>query len=191
MRLFIGVELDEAVAAAAERGVALLRGRLERRGLRLEAAWVPRENLHITLWFLGHVPEPEVPALQETLAAPFDTPAFDIRIAGAGAFPPSGPPRVIWFGLLEGAAALRSLHRELADRLPALGFEPEGRDYAAHLTVARVKHAPAGAGRAVRETLRSAAIDLPPCRISAVTLFRSHLSSAGARYEPVLRVALR
>jgi len=69
-----------------------------------------------------------------------------------------------------------------------LEFEPERRSYSPHLTLARVK---ASQARDVRNVLRDLAADAGHCRITAVTVFRSRLSSKGAAYEPLVRVPLQ
>src|SRR5689334_11677823 len=105
MRLFIGIELDERVKAAAADVAERLRQRLQRAAPALVARWVAAENLHITLWFIGEVPDERAAAIADVLHAPFDTPAFNLSAAGCGTFPPFGPPRVFWIGLAEGQPA--------------------------------------------------------------------------------------
>lgn len=186
MRLFIGVELDDALKAAIAAEIDRIRREIERRRARVQARWVPPENHHITLWFLGEVDDSRAASVAKALERPFETPAFTLRISGAGTFPPSGAPRVIWMGIAEGSPSLRSLHEDLATRLAPLGFEREARAYSPHLTIARVKEGPP----ALRDTLRAAVGDVGACTVGAVTLFRSRTSPKGATYEALFRVAL-
>jgi len=190
MRLFVGVDLDVRMKAAAGDVAGRLRQRLLRAAPGLVARWVPVDNLHITLWFIGEVPDERAAAIADVLQAPFDTPAFDLRAAGCGAFPPSGPPRVFWIGIAAGQASMQALYREVGARLAPLGFEPERRAYTAHLTIARVKDPGRGTTKAIRESLAALPADCGECRVEAVTLFRSRLSPRGAAYEPLLRVPL-
>jgi 2'-5' RNA ligase len=120
----------------------------------------------------------------------FETAAFDLHVSGCGAFPPSGPPRVFWLGIAGGIGSMTAIHREVTDRLVAAGCEAETRPYSPHLTLARVKEIGRSAVRPVRDALASAPADCGSCRVAAVTLFRSHLSPKGSRYEPLLRVPL-
>lgn len=184
MRLFIGIELDEPVRLRAAEISDALRESL---GRRATARWMAPGNLHITLWFIGEVDDDRAAAIARAFERPFGIQCFDIVLAGLGAFPPHGAPRVFWIGVAEGQEPLVALHRELATRLHPLGFEPERRPYSAHLTIARVKDVHA---RDIRNTLRVMPADAGRCRIEAVTLFRSRLSPKGATYEPLLRVAL-
>ncbi|NUR56628.1 MAG: RNA 2',3'-cyclic phosphodiesterase, partial [Acidobacteria bacterium] len=100
MRLFVAVELDEAVRIAAERTAGLLRDRL--RGMRLDARWVTADKLHFTLVFIGHVDDAHADRFAAAIQRPFVRAAFPIRLGTCGVFPPSGPPRVIWIGVAEG-----------------------------------------------------------------------------------------
>jgi RNA 2',3'-cyclic 3'-phosphodiesterase len=190
MRLFIGVELDDRVKAAAGDVAERLRQRLQRAAPALVVRWVATENLHITIWFIGEVVDERAAAVEHVLRHPFETRAFDLALAGCGAFPPSGPPRVFWIGVGAGQAAMQSLYSEVGQRLAPLGFEPERRAYTAHLTVARVKDPGRATSRVVRDTLAELPADCGASAVQAVTLFRSRLSPRGAAYEPLLRVPL-
>jgi RNA 2',3'-cyclic 3'-phosphodiesterase len=190
MRLFIGVELEARVKAVAGDLGEQLRESLRRSVPDLQARWIARENLHITLWFLGEVPEPRVAAISDALTGrPFDSAPFEIVLEGCGAFPPAGAPRVFWVGVRKGGEEMARLHGEIGERLDPLGFVPEKRAYAAHLTLARVKDPGRGA-RAIRRALVETPAVCGASLVSAVTLFRSRLSPHGANYEPLLRVPL-
>ena len=191
MRLFVAVEFEEPVRIAAVDAAARLRARLSRHQVDLDARWVPVDNLHITLWFIGEVNDLRAAAIVSALQPPFPCEPFELRLAGLGAFPPAGQPRVFWLGVSAGQDSLRVLHDETGARLRPLGFEDERRPYSAHLTIARVKDAPRGSGPIVREVLAGTPAGAGSTIVSAVTLFRSRVSSKGATYEPVARVPLR
>jgi RNA 2',3'-cyclic 3'-phosphodiesterase len=189
MRLFVGVELDDRVREAAAAIGESLRREL---GLRVDARWVPAANLHITLWFLGEVNESRVESTLDVLSRPFQETAFDIEISGLGAFPPSGAPRVFWLGVTAGGGSLARVHAELTTRLGPIGYEPERRAYSAHLTIARVKDvSPGVSARDIRSVLQASSAHAGRCRIGAVTVFRSHVSSKGSTYEALQRVRLK
>ena len=192
MRLFVGIELEDAVtAAAADLGQAL-KARLSAVSPGFSARWVPAANLHITLWFIGEVAEPRALELAERLRAPFDQAPFQLGLRGCGAFPSSGAPRVLWIATTDGTDAMRTLYHRLEGRLGPLGFEAERRPYSPHLTIARVKEPGRGSPRAIRDALARPGFDTD-CGVSAVasvTVFRSRLSPHGAVYEPLLRVPL-
>ena len=189
MRLFVGVELDDAVRRRAARLAADLRTDLER-GHHFQARWVEPANLHLTLAFIGEVDEATGDAMRAELDRRFDVSPFDVHLAGFGAFPPSGPTRVVWLGVTRGDASMGQLHHEVEARLQPLGYQPERRAYSAHLTVARVKDAPRGRHAAIRNAIGEAPAGAGTLRVDHVTLFRSRLSPKGAAYETLLRVPL-
>lgn len=189
MRLFVGVELDDRVRKAAHHIADSLRRDF---GRRVDARWVSAENLHITLWFLGEVADACADRTLRVLSSPFREMSFQVAISGLGAFPPSGAARVFWLGVRSGMEPLGRLNAELAERLPPLGFEQERRAYSAHLTIARVKEISRGLShRDLRDMLSSRPADAGNCRIEAVTIFRSRVSSKGATYEALQRVQLQ
>jgi 2'-5' RNA ligase len=190
MRLFIGVELSDSVKDGALKIADDLRDQFARMAPSTVLRWIAPSNLHITLWFLGEVDDARAAALRESLAAPFATHAFDLGAAGAGMFPPSGPPRALWIGLTAGAGALVAVYNELTPRLVRLAFEPERRSYSPHLTVARFKDIGRKDIPALRRAVAACDAAAGSCRIEAVTLFRSRLSPKGSQYEPLLRVPL-
>jgi 2'-5' RNA ligase len=190
-RLFVGVELEPAVQAAVAAAADGLRAELGRGDIRITARWVPRDNLHVTLFFIGNTTDDRARAVQVALAPPFAVSRFDIRVAGLGAFPPSGVPRVFWIGLRSGVAEMAALNAEVSARLALLGCEPEGRPYSAHVTIARVKDLQSrGHASRIRRILGGLEADAGVSRVSAVTLFLSRLSPNGSAYEPLLRVPL-
>jgi 2'-5' RNA ligase len=182
MRLFVAVEIDEAaraVAAAVQHRLRLAVSPL------LEVRWVRPENMHLTVRFIGHVDDAQAPAVVEALSPPIEVAPFDIELGGCGMFPPGGAPRVLWIGLKRGLPSLAQLHDAFNQRLRRFGFEPEARPFSAHLTLARVKDAPRGSGRAAREAVTG--IHVPDTRwhVNHATVFQSHLSPKGPRYEAI------
>ena len=189
MRLFIGLELDEPVRAAA----AGLSERLERRigtvARDFKARWVPPANLHITVWFFGEIADEPASELVRHLALPLKVSPFELGVQGCGAFPRSGAPRVLWIGTGDGGGEMIAAHAALVERLEPLGYQPEARAFSPHLTLARVKE-PGRAWRAVRQVLAEEPADCGRMLVTALTLFRSRLSPHGAVYEPRQRVPL-
>jgi 2'-5' RNA ligase len=189
VRLFVGVELDERVRMAAAAAAARLETRLTEAASDFKARWIPGSNLHITVWFFGEIADDAAAALTGQLHAPLGVTPFELAVRGCGAFPRSGPPRVLWIGTADGTAAMVDAHAALARRLAPLGYLPESRAYSPHVTLARVKD-PGRAARTVRQTLAGDPADCGRTGVDALTLFRSRLSPQGASYEPLLRVPL-
>jgi 2'-5' RNA ligase len=188
-RLFVALDPPDPV----RRRLAALADELRRGAGRAgeEVRWVRPENLHLTLQFLGAVPEERVTAVEAALreaAAEAGRP-LHLQVRGAGAFPNARRPRVIWAGLEGDVAPLVALASALGARLAKLGFAPEDRPFAPHLTLGRAREGRGAPGLA--GALAAAALVEPtPWRVPELVLFESHLSPRGPRYEAVTRVAL-
>lgn len=179
VRLFAGVELPPDARTAIEVATAPLRPVIP--GLR----WVPAENLHLTLVFVGWVDPGDVEPIRSTLGASVaEVAPFTARLGPAGRFPERGKARVLWVGFSAGADALA----ELAERARAgvADRATDVRPFRPHITVARAR-------QPVR--VAAAALAVPPLdnevAVGAVTLFRSHLRSPHPRYEAIARLGLQ
>jgi 2'-5' RNA ligase len=191
MRLFVGIELPESVRAAAAAESDRLRVDLRRCAPGLALRWVEPSNLHVTIWFIGEVTDERAAVIRESLDRPCRTPSFRLEIGGAGAYPPTGPPRVIWLGVRAGMKSLQSIHDEVEERLVGAGLKAERRPYSAHVTLARVKAVHRSELAAARRCLTSREAFVGSGRIQGVTLFRSRTAPGGSQYERLLHVPLR
>jgi RNA 2',3'-cyclic 3'-phosphodiesterase len=155
------------------------RRRLEHPDLRLVAP----EALHVTLVFLGHLPEEEIPRIAEAIAPPpMEAPV--LTASGVKPVPPRRP-RLFALDLDDEDGRAGRIQGAVSDALVALGlYEPEKRPFWPHVTLARVRKG----GRVGR--LDVAEPPSEPWAAEAVTLYRSRLSPKGARYEPLRRVGL-
>lgn len=190
MRLFIGIELPAALRARAASAATRVRDCVERAAPSAKVRWIVPANLHITVWFLGDVREPRGAALVDSLEKPLDARRFTLRIGRAGAFPPSGPPRAIWLGIVAGREGLVAIYDELGSRLVPLGFEPEKRPFSPHVTLARVKEVRPPDAAAMRRALQGIDDDVGECEVLNATLFVSRPTSTGAQYEVLLPIPL-
>jgi 2'-5' RNA ligase len=187
MRLFVAVEIDDRARRAAEAVQLRLRELLD---ATVTARWVSPQNMHLTVRFIGQVDEGRAPKVIQALAAPLEMAPFDVELGGCGAFPPRGAPRVLWIGLTQGLPSLALMHDAFNQRLRPLGFAPEARPFSAHLTLARIKDAPSGISRAVQDVLGLITAPAARFQVNGATLFRSHTSPTGPRYEPLVFVPL-
>lgn len=145
------------------------------------ANWVPPENLHITLRFIGEVPEDR----GEDIVAALDGvrwPDFPVTLDGTGHFGTGDRARAIWVGVRK-SGALAGLHEKIEAALVRVGFPPEGRKFTPHVTVARLKHAKAN--RVVRWLEASGAFVAPPFAAREFTLYESRLGRHGPVYTPL------
>jgi 2'-5' RNA ligase len=96
-----------------------------------------REELHLTLHFLGEVAAHDFDTVRTALAT-VSVNAFTVAINGIGMFQQEGRPQVLWAGI-EANAALLELHHSIGAALAdAIGFRPEDRPYSPHITLARL-----------------------------------------------------
>lgn len=137
--------------------------------------WVPPENLHLTLRFLGNRPEAALAALDRRLGA-IESPSFELALGGLGSFG-GRSPRVLWLGLDRGGAEAGRLAAAVEAACREAGIEAEERPFRAHLTLARARDREAGEVPAL-----PAAPAIPPWTADRFVLFRSRLGGGPARY---------
>jgi 2'-5' RNA ligase len=188
MRLFVGVEIGEQMAAAAAALVDELRRRAQRLAPRARITWISLDRFHLTVRFIGNIDDDAAQAMAGVLAPPPAVTCFDLTLAGVGAFPRTGKPQVLWSGLVAGEEHLQQIEREVSDRLLAVGVAREARPYRPHLTLARVREAAGLNSQALFAGLEERS--LGTTRIEAITLFESRLSPKGPTYVPVQRTPL-
>lgn len=182
IRAFLALALSEEMRAEIDDRLAPLRRK------RLPVRWVPPENLHVTLRFLGDVTRDlraEVEGAVEAAVAGNEP--FPAALGSPGAFPRIDRARVLWVGLSEGDAAVRALARQVDSALRPLDFAPEKR-FHPHITVGRVK-APLHRDAADRFS----ALEIVPHRtmVTSVDMMRSTLTPEGAVYEIIRKIPLR
>lgn len=175
-RLFVAARVPEDRLAALDASVEPLRTKL------VNARWTSVENQHLTLKFLGSTPVDRLDAVSQTcgmVASGYEP--SELCFTDLGAFPSRTRIRVLWMGIDDAANNLARVAADLDRAFESLGFPSEGRDLTPHLTLARFK---------LPIPLKSGfpSIDgtgIQSFRFEELTLFRSHLSPKGARYEVV------
>ena len=152
--------------------------------------WVPRENVHLTLKFLGEVQEGRIDELKAALRMALDgVPGFEMRVNGFGAFPSARRPRVLWAGV-EAEPSLERVQERVETALAELGFEREGRPFHPHLTLGRARRgARPKEFRGMEELLERLPCD-EAIAVRSVDVMRSRLKPSGAEYEVLEQVAL-
>ena len=96
------------------------------------------DKIHLTLRFLGDVPEKKIKELSKLMKNLESYPSFDISLKGAGAFPNAREPRVVWIGAEIGEPFL-SIFRDIEKMLNDLSIEYDGRKFKPHVTLGRVR----------------------------------------------------
>jgi len=184
MRTFVAVNLDNSVKDAIEKHTAGLRK------LRAKIKWVEKDNLHLTLNFLGEIrPELTSDIADAVKNACAGVSAFDIGVRGTGCFPEKGNPRVVWVAVEEGAKSLSDLSGKIKRCLAGLPVELEDRKFRAHITIGRIKKLEDSAGfKAEIENLREHFFGFQ--NITNIDLMESRLSPSGPNYTIIAQAAL-
>jgi 2'-5' RNA ligase len=179
LRLFVAFEVSEEAKDAVEAAVDPLRERFPK------ARWVPRENWHVTVKFLGQTYPRLLGWVGERVAgAASSSAAVRTRLTELGSFPSRGRARVVWAGLDDRPGRLAELAHAL-DAALAKEFRAETRAFSPHLTVAR-------SDPPLRLEEGMVGTTLEPIEVSVdhLVLFRSHLRRPAPVYEPLERFPL-
>lgn len=181
-RTFIAIELDDTMRAALTR----VEARLARAAPSLR--WTDAAKLHLTLAFLGELDDAQVQtAITAAQSAAARTRPFRVALAGTGYFGARWAPRVVWAGVGGETRVLLAAQARLADELAARGFPREGRAFAPHLTLARIKQplAPAELERLLAAIERPPAGDTAAMTANSMVVMKSELRREGALYTPL------
>ncbi len=183
-RLFVAVHLPSDLVS----GVTRVQTQLSRS--RADVKWVEEENLHLTLKFLGELPEGRALDVREALGSVAGVAPFQVSLRGVGAFPGHGGPKVVWVGLSEGASEFVRLAGAVDQALAARGFAAERRPASPHLTIGRVR------GASNLEALRRGMDEVGPVALGSfecreVRLYRSVLGAGGPVYTALETIPLK
>jgi len=192
LRTFFAVELDAGARAYA----AALSKRLEAAPGGDAIRWVPSENLHVTLRFLGPTPSEKVPNLVASVGRETaEQASFAARLGELSALPSARRPRVLTL-TVDSDGRLEALSSAVERGVVRMGFEPEQRPFRAHLTLGRRRNGRTiRAAEAVRRRARPWLVREPASgitfRVDNVVLFQSLSRDGGVEYAPLERIALR
>lgn len=173
LRLFIAVPVSDEVRLAAAKLIETLRA------CDADVKWVEPENLHLTLRFLGATAPERLPEIEALMAQVAVRPAFRLSYSGIGAFPSWKELRVVWVGLKEGVT-------ELSEMAKALGPSPEGRPFAAHLTIGRVRR-----GGELEKVATEVRFPELSQNVDNLVLYESRLMPQGPVYTVRKKIPLR
>jgi 2'-5' RNA ligase len=193
MRIFVGLDIDEAIRERISRFMDGVRE------FAPEARWVGPESLHLTLKFIGEQPEAAVEQISRALSQVRGS-AVQAAFRGYGFFPTAKSARVFWIGI-EAGPELSSVARSVDQATASLGIPKEERPFSPHLTLARGGD---GSGSPRRQKgdrpnrsfqrLQEKLAVLSQTEFGAMTareffLYRSELQRGGSRYTKIARFA--
>lgn len=181
--MFVAIELDESVRSALSAVGAKIAPAC--RGVR----WIPAGQLHLTVKFLGEVPDADVVGTAAAVKrGASKSRLFDMEISGCGCFPPRGPVRIVWAGAHDASGTLLQTVASIEEELAIIGFEKERRPFSSHVTIGRVRSDQSNGG--IRAAIQAANYKPVEQPVRSVTLMSSVLSPKGPAYAPVQTVGL-
>ena len=177
-RLFIAIEVPINTICNA---LSVLEN-VDLRGLR----FVNKENLHITIKFLGHTPN----RLLETVISGIEESStgikpFELQIQGLGAFPNLAMPRILWMDIKRDIEPILYIRERLDSLLNLNGFKTEQRKFSPHLTVGRFNKNVSNGDLKMLDKCIWEISNLPvSCvKINSLNLIESTLTSHGPIYK--------
>lgn len=192
MRIFVALDIDEAIRERISRFMEGLRG------FAPDARWVRPASLHVTLKFVGERPPEFVEKIKQALSS-VQANSTDISFRGYGFFPAPKSARVCWIGL-EAGPQVASLAKAVDETLFALGVPKEEHAFSPHLTLARASgrsargqkgHAP-NVFQHLQQTLAALTIpDFGTMRAREFFLYLSEPQRGGSRYTKIAAFPLQ
>ena len=206
LRAFIAVELPHEIQQAIYEKVTVVLKKATGPLIR----WVPPENMHLTLKFLGDISPSSVELVTQMLRVEADSShPFEIHVIGLGSFPSLRRPRVIYIGIQAPAcpepgrhlhlaqvqvrAGLEALQHGVESASRRLGYESDERPFSPHLTIGRARQDVSTSDQQkIRQALENLHIDsLGTARVDSVHLFKSDLKPSGSVYTKLFSAPLR
>lgn len=179
IRTFIAVELPPHIKEAVES----IQQEMDFKGLKL----VEPGLVHLTMKFLGDIPESQVEPISRALAG-ISCPPFLARITGVGVFPKPAYMKVIWLGA---QGEFQRLHGEVERTLSEFRFKKDRGKFTAHATLARVKHLDNSAKEQLVQVLAGLQdVDLGEFMVDHITFKKSTLTPGGPLYETLKKIPL-
>jgi 2'-5' RNA ligase len=178
IRSFIAVDLDDT---AIKEKIVNAQKDLEQTGADLKL--VDAEIMHLTLRFLGEIPESTVQKVKEILdGVRFQS--FEAKFLGLGAFPNLNRINVVWVGLIQGHEEMHGIFQQVEPKLRQIGLAPDNKGFSPHLTIARVR---SGRNKATlaEEVTKMKDLTFGSMPVTCVRLKKSTLTPKGPIYTTI------
>lgn len=173
IRLFMGVALSERARGFVAGLVQGISGSLE--GVR----WIPAENLHVTLKFLGSTETGLIPEIISVMKEAATGLPVELLIGGIGGFPSQGSARIVYVDAEDPTGGIVELQGGLERGMEKYGYGREKRRYQPHVTVGRARKKPVR----LHDDLPVDTEERVPLKVQGITLYRSVLKRTGAEYS--------
>ncbi|HVU20893.1 MAG TPA: RNA 2',3'-cyclic phosphodiesterase [Rhizomicrobium sp.] len=176
MRLFVACAIPDAVATSLTMIQSGVPG----------ARWQTREQMHLTMRFIGEVDGRDAASIDDALAA-ISAPILQLQLKGVGEFGGKNP-RALWAGVAANDA-LMHLQRKIETAMQRIGLHAEPRKFTPHVTLARLRGTPPGV--VMDYLVDHALFASAPFEAREFIVYESHLSPNGSIYVPRRHYPLR
>jgi 2'-5' RNA ligase len=185
MRLFIAIEIPDEIKKE------MIKVQEQLRKANIDASWTRAEGMHLTLKFLGEVPEQKITEIVSGLqTAAEGIGQLRLEVKGVGTFPNPRNARVVWIGLSGEIGKLSKLQGAVEDSMARIGLARDERKFTAHLTLGRIKDIRSrDQWLAVLTEIKDRS--LPGFDATTVSLMKSELKPSGAVYTGMGNVELK
>jgi len=182
LRLFIAIELPEMVReplADSLKDSVIIKNK--------KARLTSKENLHITLKFLGDVQQDKRGDLQTAIANSIGgIGPFELKIHSGGVFPTIKKPRILWAGF-DISKELSVLVNNLENEFEKIGYSKDLKPFQPHITLARIPDyvstmIPVEKDEIIKNLEK---IDLPPFTVDKISLMKSILLPGKPEYQVI------
>jgi RNA 2',3'-cyclic 3'-phosphodiesterase len=188
IRAFIAIDLSQDIQNRLDELVNKYKSLLPQIPIR----WVAGSNIHLTLKFLGDVSLSNLNILTDMIQAEVSSHhQFEISVGGAGAFPNTRQPRIIWVGV-EAPPELTAIQNGIEATTGRLGYTREERAFSPHLTLGRVsRNATSQEVKVISKALEAIKVGfLGATCVEKVYLYKSDLQPTGAVYTQIFTTSL-
>jgi 2'-5' RNA ligase len=184
MRLFLAIAADDLNFDPKE---ALKKLRINLNRKEIEYRWVPQENYHITINFLGEISKDKIDPLRLMLEeVSLHHALFHLKLHGLGVFPSENSGRVVWMDV-QNSMALRALQEDCQSRLLELRYDLNQKSFIPHLTLARLR-SPRNLWDVISPLVNNKFGEMS---VRNLVLYESKLSGPFPVYEPLFKFPLR
>jgi 2'-5' RNA ligase len=184
LRTFIAVDFSPEIIRKINEIIDYFKTQTPERALK----WVAPKNLHLTIKFLGEVPEEKIEQIKSLIKETLnDVKSFQIGVEKLGMYPNPQKPRVVWLGIT-GAGPLKEIHKMLEPQLQKADIQPDRRGFSPHLTIARIRrNADIQSVKEIGEILSKFTVgSLGSCTVDHIVLYKSELTPQGPIYTVLL-----
>jgi 2'-5' RNA ligase len=185
MRTFVAIDLDEEIKKNISQFIKKLDAH------KPNIRWIKHQGMHLTLKFIGEIPENKVRDIQSILMdLSLNHEHFPLKLVGTGTFPPrSRHPRILWVGIEENHK-LMSVQKEVELILEKSSVPREKRKFFPHLTLGRVKSSH-NILPVLDELSLNKDTEFGRMEVEKIILFKSTLKPAGAEYDALANIELK